>query len=488
MQLVNEANSLLINAKFYVLTQVGSVSRAAVINAIYEKALRLSSSAKQSSTMGETVNLMSNDSQRIYEAFPFWNTVWSSPITIIICVILLILQIGLATLASVFLMFCLIPLQIMLGRKIGELRRAMTKHTDERVKFMSEILQGIRVVKLYAWEESLAKVIYDIRERELAVIRTQACLKAVNMGLLFFWPVLVTMATFIVYSLDGGTVNTQNVFVVLAFLNVLRFPVILIPYGIATIAEGVVSAGRIDRFLKLEEISTAHRTQVAVGEDGQSGLEVVGGEFRWAKTQPYPTLENLNLQVKSGELVAVIGHVGVGKSSLFASMLGEMHCSQGRVNVKGRIAYMSQENWIRNTSLRNNILFGLPYDEEKYNRVLDAAALRPDIAILAEGDATEIGERGVTLSGGQKARVSLARAVYRNELSDVYLLDDPLSAVDMNVGRQMMYNCILGILKQKTRIVILYVPTFVACCSPPVRIVRSVSSDSPPVCCCCAVQ
>jgi ATP-binding cassette subfamily C (CFTR/MRP) protein 1 len=448
-------SSLAINHSFYILYQVGSNVRSALMTAIYEKSLRLSASSRAASTTGETVNLMSNDVSRIVEAIPFCNNLWVSVTIIIIAMALLIWQIGVAAVAAVGLMVLMIPFQVYCGRKIAIYRNKLIKFTDERVKLMAEILNGIRIIKFYAWEIPIAEKISNIRAHELNFLEKSILIKALNLGLLFNWPAIVTFVTFAVYSLIGNTVNTQSVFLVLSFLTLIRFPVSLLPNAISNCADARSAFDRIGRFLLLEELPSHPRNLIEIvqnsenmAETSNSQAKVVqnvcdhaecghlgsirlrNGDFRWQKDSPLPTLQGVNLDVAPGQLVGVVGQVGAGKSSLLCGLLGEMIMQNAstEVCVNGRISYTPQKAFIRNATVRDNILFGLAYDRKLYKKCIAAAALEPDLAILTGGDQTEIGESGVTLSGGQKQRIGIARCFYRAYLTDIFMLDDIFSA------------------------------------------------------------
>lgn len=225
---------------------------------------------------------------------------------------------------------------------------------------------------------------------------------------------------------------------------------------IANMAQAWVSVKRIDNFLNAEEIDPNNVTK----NKSENALSITNGTFTWGGESV--TLKNINMNVKRGNLTAIVGSVGCGKTSLVSALLGEMQKLDGEVNVDGRIAYVSQQAWIQNATLQDNITFGRPFNKELYNKVIDACALRADLAMLPGGDQTEIGEKGINLSGGQKQRVSLARAVYSQ--ANIYLFDDPLSAVDSHVGKHIFENVIgeNGILKGTTRLLvthaIIYLP------------------------------
>jgi ATP-binding cassette subfamily C (CFTR/MRP) protein 1 len=217
---------------------------------------------------------------------------------------------------------------------------------------------------------------------------------------------------------------------------------------IAYMAQAWVSIKRIDKFLNSEEIDPDNVTN----HKSENALSIANGTFTWGGE--HVTLKNINLKVKRGNLTAIVGSVGSGKTSLVSALLGEMEKLGGAANVDGRIAYVPQQAWIQNATLQDNILFGHPFDKQLYNQVIDACALRPDLAMLPGGDQTEIGEKGINLSGGQKQRVALARAVYSQ--ADIYLFDDPLSAVDSHVGKHIFDNVIgeNGLLKGKTKLLV----------------------------------
>ena len=318
-------------------------------------------------------------------------------------------------------------------------------------------------MKLYAWEAALAARIEQVRVKELKLLRFGLYLQAMNQTLLFVTPAAVAAVIMCTYAALGNEVNASNTFSILAFLNIIRNPTILIPMSITALAEAKVSSKRIATFLQLEELPEKPRK--AKDDSIPHAIAIRNASFAWSPGQPLPTLREINLTIPSGSLVGVIGLVGSGKTSLISAMLGEMLQVKAdgtpvgpdseEVLINGSIAYVSQESWIRNDTVRGNILFGLPFEEARYAQVLEAACLKHDLSILPQGDLTEIGERGINLSGGQRARVSSARALYRQHLCDIYLLDDPFAAVDMTVGAHIFHHALQGMLKDKTRVVVL---------------------------------
>lgn len=443
-------NSVYFKATFV----VGFRIRTALISAIYRKSLRISSAAKKDTTVGEIVNLMSVDAQRFFELISYVHVLWSGPMIIGIAIYLIWQQLTFGVISGILVMILITPLSGVIAAKLRNLQVEQMKIKDERVKSMNEILNGMKVLKLYAWEPSFEKLIKEIRERELVVMRKGAIL---NAGTYFVWtlaPFLVQLASYITFVLLGGTLTANKAFVSAALFNILRFPMAMFPMMIANMAQAWVSVKRINKFLNAEELDSSNVTN----EPSANALNISNGTFTWGGETT--TLKNINLKVKKGNLTAVVGSVGCGKTSLVCALLGEMEKLNGDVNVDGRIAYVSQQAWIQNATLQDNITFGRPFKKEFYNQVIDACALGADLAMLPGGDQTEIGEKGINLSGGQKQRVSLARAVYSQ--ADIYLLDDPLSAVDSHVGKHIFDNLIgeNGLLAGKTRLLVTHAVIF----------------------------
>jgi ABC-type multidrug transport system fused ATPase/permease subunit len=322
-------------------------------------------------------------------------------------------------------------------------------------------LNGIRVIKLYAWETPfLERIRYIRNDLELATLKKIGIMAAVQNFTFTSIPFLVSLSTFAVYIFISTTPLTSEVaFVAIALFGLLQFPLIVFPNVITSTIEASVSLFRIEKFLVGEELDPSAVTRLDYRSDPSWHsevplIEINNGYFKWNPEEPQYALKNINLKVKKGEATAVVGRVGSGKSSLISALLGNTVKVDGKVILRGSVAYVPQQPWVMNATLRDNIVFGHRWDPVFYDKVLEACSLKSDLAILNGGDQTEIGERGINLSGGQKARVSLARAIYAR--ADVYLLDDPLSAVDAHVGRHIFDHVIgpNGILKSKARILV----------------------------------
>uniref|UniRef100_A0AAZ3QFQ6 ATP-binding cassette, sub-family C (CFTR/MRP), member 3 n=1 Tax=Oncorhynchus tshawytscha TaxID=74940 RepID=A0AAZ3QFQ6_ONCTS len=430
--------TLILHQHFQYCFVTGMRLRTSIIGAIYRKSLIITNAAKRTSTVGEIVNLMSVDAQRFMDLTTFLNMLWSAPLQIILALYFLWQNLGPSVLAGVAVMILLIPLNAAIAVRT---RAYQMQYKDARIKLMNEILNGIKVLKLYAWESSFKEKVLEIRQKELNVLRKTAYLGALSTMAWTSAPFLVALTTFAVYvTVDKNNIlDAEKAFVSLSLFNILRFPLNMLPQVISSIVQASVSLKRIQDFLSHDELDpeSVNRTNTAT-----------------ECTDCVCVRPSINLMVPQGSLLAVVGHVGCGKSSLVSALLGEMEKMEGDISIQGSVAYVPQQAWIQNATLRDNILFGKAYNEHKYHCCLDACALTQDLEVLPGGDLTEIGEKGINLSGGQRQRVSLARALY-NE-ADVYLLDDPLSAVDAHVAKHIFDQVIgpEGALQGKTRILV----------------------------------
>ncbi|XP_049867756.1 multidrug resistance-associated protein 1 isoform X1 [Pectinophora gossypiella] len=431
---------------------VGMRIRTALTSAIYRKSLRMSNAARKESTVGEIVNLMSVDAQRFLELTAYLNMIWSAPLQIALALFFLWGILGPSVLAGLAVMIVLIPVNGLIANRVKTLQINQMKYKDERVKLMNEVLNGIKVLKMYAWEPSFEDQILKIRNKEMNVLKQAAYL---NSATSFIWscaPFLVTFLTFFTYVIsdpDNNILTAEKIFVSMSLFFTMNLPLGLLPLIVVSVVETSVGIKRLNKFMNCDELNV---DSIEHDPKEPNPLIIENGHFTWSDKESELTLKNINLQVPRGSLVAVVGAVGSGKSSLLSALLGEMNKVSGRVNTHGSIAYVPQQAWIQNATLQDNILFGHPLDKHKYSNVIGVCALKPDFDMLPGGDQTEIGEKGINLSGGQKQRVSLARAVYFD--ADSYFLDDPLSAVDSHVGKHIFDKVIgpNGLLKSKTRV------------------------------------
>uniref|UniRef100_A0A914ELG9 Uncharacterized protein n=1 Tax=Acrobeloides nanus TaxID=290746 RepID=A0A914ELG9_9BILA len=462
MFIASELRSILHNYHNYLMFRMGVKIQSVLMTAVYKKNLKLSNIARKEKTLGEIVNLMAIDVERFQTITPEIPLYLSIPYQCTLALVFLLTIMGYSALPGVLIMLFAIPLNIFCSKWTRGWNMKQMKLKDERVKMCNEILSGIRVIKFYAWEIPMKEIIERIRKQELVCILKTALVKySVDV---FNWssPFLVGFFSFLTYTLsdpEHHILTPQVAFVSLTLFNMLRQPMTQTGMLITQTVQVIVSNRRLKDFLVADEHDLDSIKRSYDLNETSTTIEVKNGDFSWEAQEDkvdnkFGNLHDINLEVPSKNLIAVVGKVGCGKSSLLSSLLGEMQKIKGYVSVQGRLAYVPQQAWIQNLPLRDNILFGKPFNKEIYDSVVDACALRPDIAILPQGDMTEIGEKGINLSGGQKARVSLARAVYQNY--DVYLLDDPLSAVDSHVGKHIFEKVIgpEGLLRNKTRILV----------------------------------
>ncbi|GAB9468896.1 Abc transporter c family member 2 [Globisporangium polare] len=489
-----------LNCGFFISQRLGANLRSVLMDVIYQKSLRLSSTARQGYSTGEIVTLMSVDAERAFACMSDGPWFFIAPFGFVLTIVLVAFLFNIwSALCGALLIVVIMWTSLRQAGQIGKLQGKLLYVVDERVKVTSEALQGIRVMKFYAWEESLARRVEKIRAVEVALYRKFHVLQIVNSTMLFLTPTLLSAVTLSVYVLIHGDVSVTDAFTLIAMVNICRHAVSVFPRAIATISQGRIAFDRIDAYLAGEEldlqaidndedagpkgtisVQDAHFqwsaplvdadavVVVSPGgddddDDNQEGSEqqqdseasvVLSGAKNDFQTPRGFCLERVNLEIDPGELVMIVGTVGSGKSSLLNALLGEMKRTHGALAVNGTISYVSQESWIRNASVKENILFEAPFNQELYEQVLEAAQLAMDLDALPNGDQTEIGERGINMSGGQKARVAIARAMYRPSY-DILILDDPLSAVDPHVAHAIFNQCVVGLAKRKTRLLVL---------------------------------
>ncbi|KAL6101831.1 abcc2 [Pungitius sinensis] len=450
--------SLFLQQYFQRCFVLGMKVRTAITAAVYKKALVVSNDTRKESTVGETVNLISADAQRFNDVTNFIHLLWSCPLQIVLSIVFLWFELGPSVLAGLAVMVLMGPINGLLATKARKIQIENMKFKDKRLKIMNEILNGIKILKLYAWETSFQAQVEGIRGQELKVMRKFAYLTSVSTFIFSSAPALVSLATFAVFVgvSPDNVLTAEKAFTSISLFNILRFPLAMLPMLIAAIVQTTVSRKRLEKFLSGEDLeSDIVRHDLSFN----SAVTICDGSFAWER-EAEPLLKNVSLDIKPGKLVAVVGAVGSGKSSLMSALLGEMYSKKGFINIQGSLAFVPQQAWIQNATLRDNILFGSPHEDRRFQGVIQACALAPDLELLQGGDLTEIGEKGINLSGGQKQRVSLARAAYSQ--ADIYLLDDPLSAVDSHVGKHLFDEVIgpNGILKEKTRILVTHGVSF----------------------------
>ncbi|KAK9764427.1 hypothetical protein K7432_008067 [Basidiobolus ranarum] len=506
---------------FFPALRTGLHMRMGLIALMYRKCLSLSVSSSIST--GAIINLISNDVQPFENAACFATWVIVGPIQVIIVIVLLYLEIGVSVFAGLCAFAFLLPLQTYFAKRFSVMRKQTVKYRDDRIRSISDVLSGISLVKLSAWEDPLSERISELREKELKYIGKANNMRAFNMASYFFFQSVISLFTFVTYWSLGNPLRPDKVFVSLTLFNVIRLTMTsYFPQALSTLAEARVSAKRIREFLLLPELKPLKYIQEAITKVNETIrstsfddvdekntslskekatremniksdliLEMKNASFFWSTASETntlrdgnsstpdetdieeklasPVIQNLTLQLGRGELLAVVGPVGAGKTSFCMSILKELQISRGTMNIGTKfngepikIAYAAQSPWLFAGSVRDNILFGASLDATRFRQVVEVCQLERDFMILSNGENTLIGERGVTLSGGQRARIALARAVYQK--ADLYILDDPLSAVDPHVGYKMFNECIRTFLGDKTVILATHQLQFVKDC------------------------
>ncbi|XP_048733200.2 multidrug resistance-associated protein 1-like [Ostrea edulis] len=430
--------------------------QSSLMGALYRKMAKLSNESKKSSTVGEMVNLMSKDANRVI-VFQI-QFLFFGPLVILTAMYLLYQEMGMSTFVGFSFLLVLIPANAYIAKTHKEIDKKVTDFTDKRMKIMNEVFNGMKVLKLYAWETSFEEKIASIRRGELSEKKTKHIIDAISHLMHTVSDYLITFVIFAFYLWisDEHVLNTRKIFYTMSVFDTLRRFTLHLPTVITNTMEFSVALGRLQTFLNLEELD---ETAIERDPNADYPVDITNASFSWNRDKKIE-LSQISLKVADGELIAIVGSVAAGKSSLLTAIVGEMEKVSGSVKVKGTTAYVTQQAWIQNVTVKENILFGREFRDKFYNKVLDACALRADLEILVDGDETEIGEKGINLSGGQKQRVSLARAVYQD--TDIYLLDDPLSAVDAHVGRHIFENVIgpKGLLRKKTRILVTHAISF----------------------------
>ncbi|XP_022822572.1 multidrug resistance-associated protein 4-like [Spodoptera litura] len=505
MILANWASAFMNHHGVLFCQQFGMKLRCAVGSLMFRKIMRMSNGSLGDTAAGKVVNILSNDLQRFDLSMMFLHYVWIIPLQVAAVIYLGYLQAGTAAfIGFAALIIIALPFQGGLGQYLGKIRLRTAEKTDNRIKIMSEVINGIQVIKMYAWEIPFQKVVGQKRAEELKEVKIATILRTVFLGFMMFTERAALFFTVLTYVLLGNVMSANVFYPLQQFMSAAQVNITLIlPMVLSFTAELFVSLGRVEKFLLLEDRPdlkghpeetssnlfrnlsvdgipetngsvrplSYHRKSDALPAEPGSEIQLKVPKFTrsvsyqedtalvlhdvsasWTGDPNMMALKNISMRLRKGKLCAIIGAVGSGKSSILQLLLKELPSATGTISIYGKMSYACQEAWLFPSTVRENILFGLPFEPGKYKKVCRVCALEKDFKQFPYGDQTLVGERGVSLSGGQRARINLARAVYRE--ADIYLLDDPLSAVDANVGRQLFEGCINGYLRGRTRILV----------------------------------
>ena len=444
---------------FVQLVRIGNNIRSAINILMYNKLLRLSSSSLGETDFGHIVTILANDLNQIEDVLWLLPYLAFAPIGIVITAFMSYYYLGISFLTGFLIMILLIFLQALMSKFFNRLRSQTMKITDQRVSSMGEIISAMKLIKLYCWERPFASQIDERRKEEVAKIRRTYLLEGVNYSTYFVATKLMMFTTLVTYILIGHQLDEVTVFVILSLYNSIRLPITdFFPWGIGLVAQILVAFGRVEKFLLLEEIESIEgRTNISSMKPGT--VKAVNYSAKWSKNATNATLININLDIEPGKLVTVVGPVGAGKSSLLMAFLKEIECTNGSVSIAGKISYAPQDPWCFNGTVRENIIMNNPFDQARFSSVIKVCGLARDLTLFNNGDMSLVGEKGYSLSGGQRARLSLARAVYNQ--ADIYLLDDPLSAVDPKVANQIFQECICNFLKSRTVVLVTHQLQFI---------------------------
>lgn len=497
-------NSLIDSNTQFLLNVLGVKVKYGLAALIYWKTLKISIIRSKSHSVGSIINHYEIDCEKLRLLMTMIQDLFIIPIQLMIGIGIIYYLVGNSFLAGLGMMGIVSGIAYILTSKSSRLQEAFMIKKDARAKLISEILNGIKYIKMSGWEGSFIKKVENSRREELRVLKERfQILTLYNVNYLL-GPQGVLMATLGMYLLQGNEFDVTKIITLSSTFWVLATPFQQISKVVSTLVDSNISMKRLEKFLSAEEIDQSYIKQDYTLSN-PTALKISNGNFSWKSTEkktPEATtkikilqkdsntaleltsnmppndqlkdlsetlpdsasqneggkafrLQEINLEIQKGAFVAIIGDVGSGKSSLFYSLVGEMGYSvedPPEVYINGSMAFLPQKPWIINATLRENILFGKPYSEELYNAIISYAALEADLKVLTHGDMTEIGEKGINLSGGQKARVGLARALYSQP--DIFILDDILSAVDVHVGTQIIEKCLKGYLAGKTRVLI----------------------------------
>ncbi|XP_054876691.1 ATP-binding cassette sub-family C member 9 isoform X6 [Poeciliopsis prolifica] len=500
-----------LQASYYVTIETGINLRGALLAMIYNKILRLSTSnmSMGEMTLGQINNLVAIETNQLMWFLFLCPNLWAMPVQIVMGVILLYNFLSWSALVGASVIVLLAPVQYLIATKLAETQKSALEHSTDRLKQTTEILKGIKLLKLYAWEDIFCDSVEQTRGKELTSLRTFAFYTSMSIFMNAAIPIAAVLATFGVHHfLTSSIPSPSQAFAALALFHILVTPLFLLSTVVRFAVKALVSVQKLGEFLQSDEIGDdswrngdisvpldvgkkhlgmtkainrkqpmryqmdnyeqPSRRAMRPTETEDVAVKVSNGSFTWGNNQL--TLSDINIRIPTGQLTMIVGQVGCGKSSLLLAMLGEMQAIDGRVywsnwsetedseeeirsKNRNSVAYAAQKSWLLNATVEDNITFGSPFNKQRYKAVIDACSLQPDIDLLPFGDQTEIGERGINLSGGQRQRICVARALYQN--TNIVFLDDPFSALDIHLSDHLMQEGILKFLQDDKRTVVL---------------------------------
>ncbi|XP_044198860.1 ATP-binding cassette sub-family C member 9 isoform X3 [Thunnus albacares] len=487
-----------LQASYYVTIETGINLRGALLAMIYNKILRLSTSnmSMGEMTLGQINNLVAIETNQLMWFLFLCPNLWAMPVQIVMGVILLYYLLGSSALVGASVIVLLAPVQYRIATKLADTQKSTLEHSTDRLKKTTEILKGIKLLKLYAWENIFCDSVEETRGKELTSLKTFAFYTSMSIFMNAAIPIAAVLSTFVTHHfINKSGPSPSEAFAALALFHILVTPLFLLSTVVRFAVKALVSVQKLGEFLQSDEIgddswrngdmsvsleaSKKHlgatkainrkqpmryqmdnyeqptRRQMRPTETEDVAVKVSNGFFTWGSN--LSTLSDINIRIPTGQLTMIVGQVGCGKSSLLLAMLGEMQSIDGRVHWSDKnrysVAYAAQKSWLLNATVEDNITFGSPFNKQRYKTVIDTCSLQLDIDLLPFGDQTEIGERGINLSGGQRQRICVARALYQN--TNIVFLDDPFSALDIHLSDHLMQEGILKFLQDDKRTVVL---------------------------------
>ncbi|XP_034626079.1 ATP-binding cassette sub-family C member 8 isoform X6 [Trachemys scripta elegans] len=474
----------ILQASYYVAIETGINLRGAIQTKIYNKIMQLSTSnmSMGEMTAGQICNLVAIDTNQLMWFFFLCPNLWAMPVQIIVGVLLLYYLLGISALIGAVVIIVLAPVQYFVATKLSQAQRSTLEYSNERLKKTNEMLRGIKLLKLYAWEHIFHSSVEETRQKEMTSLKAFALYTSISIFMNAAIPIAAVLTTFVVHAhLTGNADFSPSVaFASLSLFHILVTPLFLLSSVVRSTVKALVSVQKLSEFLSSEEIGEEHdKCSEPRCADNHSKYQITNGFFTWTP-EGSATLSNIDIRIPQGQLTMIVGQVGCGKSSLLLATLGEMQKTSGNVfwnssipdsetgedvspeketavdtevRKRGSVAYASQKPWLLNATVEENIIFESPFNKQRYKAVIDACSLQPDIDILPHGDQTQIGERGINLSGGQRQRISVARALYQQ--TNVVFLDDPFSALDIHLSDHLMQEGILKMLREDKRTIVL---------------------------------
>ncbi|KAL6034547.1 hypothetical protein STEG23_034985, partial [Scotinomys teguina] len=469
--------TLLLHPAIFGLHRIGMQMRIAMFSLIYKKTLKLSSRVLGKISTGQLVSLLSNNLNKFDEGLALAHFIWIAPLQMALLMGLLWNLLQFSAFCGFGLLIILVFVQVALGKMMMKYRDQRATKINERLVITSEIIDNIHSVKAYCWESAMEKIIENMRKAELKLTRKAAYVRFFNSSAFFFSGFFVVFLSVLPYAVTKG-IPLRKIFTTISFCIVLRMSVIRqFPAAVQTWYDSVGMIRKVQDFLQNQEYKILEYNlmttdvimeNVTAFWEKRSGellekVQLNGDDRKLSNIDNHhsfgrlcflgePVLKNINFKIEKGEMLAITGSTGAGKTSLLMMILGELEASEGKIKHSGRISFCSQFSWIMPGTIKENIIFGISYDEYRYKSIIEACQLQEDISKFAEKDNTVLGEGGVTLSGGQRARISLARAVYKD--ADLYLLDSPFGHLDVLTEEQIFENCVCKLMANKTRILV----------------------------------